>query len=70
MGKAHGRIGGRFGGYCTINVSPDKSKLTGRLGGTFVGANVNLTLENFPPMIASILIATVYKIYLKNNQHN
>ncbi len=64
--KITGRVGGVAIGFdCNINVSPDKSKLTGRLGGTFVGADVSLILEDFPPMIASILAATVYKIYLE-----
>ncbi len=57
-----------LGFNCNIAVTPDKSKLTGRLGGTFVGADVNLDLVDFPPMIASILAATVYKIYLEKSR--
>jgi hypothetical protein len=68
-GMITGRVGGPVLGFsCRILVSADESKLTGRLGGRFIGANVNLTLESFPPMTASVLAATVYKIYLENTR--
>lgn len=66
-----GRVGGTLIGFnCKLDVSPDRTKLTGRLGGPFSGADATVELENFSPILAAVLAVTVYKVYLDSTSQN
>ncbi|UMZ74469.1 hypothetical protein [Natranaerofaba carboxydovora] len=62
-----GRIGEEVGYNVELKVFKNDGKITGRLGGKIVGANVDINYEYFPPVLGIIIISLTYSLYLENH---